>query len=133
MSDLPEGLTFSNPVTECIIEDWPIGRQRCRARFLVETKPKKGQRVLRWTENKTRTGWNKPKATTFSIRACIVTGSDGRTYIIRDLLSHIDVFQGDMKYTAGSVWKEDAIYADLMRLLRDASLQPLKSGEMTKC
>ena len=68
---------LSNPQMEVVIDDWPIGRQRCKAWFAVETGPR-GERVSRRTENKSRTGWNAPKYTTYAMRACIVDGDDGR-------------------------------------------------------
>ena len=111
--------TFSNARTEALIEDWPFGRQRCKARFQVEAKPRKGERVVRWTENKDRTGWNKPKATTFCMRCAIVDGNDGRTYILRQTCGHVNVMQGDMKYTAGSMFPGDEGYDAAMQLLKE--------------
>jgi len=107
--------TLSNPRMEVIIEDWPIGRQRCKAWFAVESGPR-GERVSRRTENKTRTGWNAPKHTTYATRARIVDGDDGRTYIVKDIGSHISVMRGDMKFSAGSVWPDDPQYADVLSL-----------------
>ena len=82
MKHVENTITFTNPRMFAEIEDWPIGRQRCRARFTVETHPKRGQRVSRVTENKTRTGWNKPKTVTYAARFIIVDGSDGRLYLL---------------------------------------------------
>ena len=75
-------MKYSNPRLAHEATDWPFGRHTCRAKFVVETHPKRGQRVLRYTENKTRTGWNKPKTTTYAPMTRIVDGDDDRTYII---------------------------------------------------
>ncbi len=107
--------TLSNPRMEVVIEDWPIGRQRCKAWFAVESGPR-GERVSRRTENKSRTGWNAPKYTTYATRTRIVDGDDGRTYIIKDVGSHISVMRGDMKFSAGNIWPEDAQHADVLSL-----------------
>jgi len=103
-----------------MIENWPFGRQTCRARFLVQTKPGKGERVARWTENKSRTGWNKPKTLTYSRRAMIVDGDDGKTYILRDCDGFINVARGDMKYSHESLWPKDNGYNAAMSLMEPA-------------
>ena len=110
--------TMSNPRTSVTIDDWPIGRQRCRARFWIERKAGKGERACRITENKTRTGWNKPKRATYARRCAIVDGDDGRTYILSSGLGSVLVMQGDMKFSAGYVYPEDSQY-DGLRLLLD--------------
>ena len=97
----PRFPTLSNPRGEAIIEDWPIGRQRCRARFTVERDPKRGQRVARETENKARTGWNAPKRSTYSTSAAIVDGFDGKTYFLTWSAEYgmITLHEGTMKYS----------------------------------
>ena len=95
-----EQITFSNPRQYAEVEDWPIGRQRCRARFTVERKIGKGERVSRVTENKTRTGWNKPKTVTYADRFVIVDGSDDRLYLLslNSTYGHsISVWPGTLK------------------------------------
>ncbi len=122
MDSLP---TFSNPVTDVTIPDWPFGRQRCRAHFWIETTTR-GQRCCRKTENKTRTGWNKPVKLTYAKRSVIVTGDDDKLYILRDHDTHVNVMRGTMKEQAGNIWsnwlgerspEEQAAYADAMALL----------------
>jgi hypothetical protein len=92
-------LTFTNLRRNAEVSDWPFGRQTCRARFEVETHPKLGQRVARYTENKTRTGWNKPKRTTYAPHFIIADGSDERTYLlsVHDHLLSVCVWPGTMK------------------------------------
>ena len=98
--DGPNGgrLSYSNPRTSAEVADWPFGRQTCRARFTIESKVGHGERVARVTENKSRTGWNKPKRTTYSRRVIIVDGSDGRLYLISwsAHYGHISVTMGTM-------------------------------------
>jgi hypothetical protein len=121
---LPE---LGNPRTEAIIEGWPIGRQRCRAWFAVETGPR-GERASRRTENRDRTGWNAPKLTTYALRTRIADGDDGRTYIVRDVGSHINVLQGDMQHDAGNAFPGDPQHAALLSLFG-----PPASAAVTAC
>lgn len=119
---LQDGLTFSNPVNELIVTIEPNDRQEW---FLVEEQPKKGQRVLRWIGNKD----GEPKATKFSSRACIVTGSDGQTYILQEIMAgHISVLRDDMRYEVGPIRHHDRTYWHVMELLNQASLARLLSG-----
>jgi hypothetical protein len=114
-------VTFSNPRTNAMIEDWPIGRQRCRARFEVEQKHGKGERVARYTENKARTGWNRPKRTTYADRFVIVDGDDGRTYLLADNRTYhaVTVWLGDMQHTSETVYacEDGARWRDLITLI----------------
>jgi hypothetical protein len=115
-------LTFSNPRKEAMIEDWPIGRQRCRASFMVETHPTRGERVCRVTENKSRTGWNAPKRTTYGSKCVIVDGSDGRTYILDHSGDYgmITIRDGNMKHTKETVFADDTErFAELFLLVTD--------------
>lgn len=118
-------MTYTNPRTEAVIDDWPIGRQRCRARFWVETDAKRGERVARTTENKTRTGSNKPKRTAYASRSVIVDGDDGRTYILQ-LGSHIAVLCGDMQHSREIVFPDDERWPELVKLLGEE--RPAPSG-----
>jgi len=110
-------MKYSNPRREAMIEDWPFGRFTCRAWFQVETKKNKGERVARRTENKSRTGWNKPKTCIYARRVMIVDGDDGKTYILREYRSHIDVFGGDMKYSHAALWPDHEDYANAAEML----------------
>ena len=95
MASIP---TFSDPTCSLMIDNWPIGRTgRCKVKFHVET-GKRGERVVRQTSRRDGT-YAKPKKLTYSRRQAIVTGDDGRTYILCESFRSITVFQGDMKYT----------------------------------
>jgi len=78
-------LTFSNPRTETIIKDWPLGRQqRGNAEFTVEIKKEgKKERIIRRTEKPNAGGaWCQPKKETYAKVVRIVDGSDGKLYIL---------------------------------------------------
>ncbi len=107
---------FSNPRREVQVDDWPFGRHTCKARFVVESHPKRGERVSRVTENKTRTGWNKPKCTTYAPRQVILDGDDGRVYLLsatRYTPDMIVVTAGTMKY-ATYLRPGDALFAEAL-------------------
>ena len=60
----------TSPETAFVVADYPYGfRLRCAIRYWIETKEKKGQRVVSQTTNPKRQGhpWNKPKASTYAI------------------------------------------------------------------
>jgi hypothetical protein len=60
----------TSPETAYVVEDYPYGfRLRCKIRYWVEFKPKKGFRFVSQTTNPKRPGevWNKPKASTYSL------------------------------------------------------------------
>ena len=112
--------TYSNPRTEAEFDDWPFGRQRCRCRFVVETDKRGRQRVARTTENKTRTGWNKPKRTTYAERFVIVDGDDGKTYLLSyhtDYGEAVGVCMSDVQHTAGGFRPEDSEFAEFKALI----------------
>jgi len=113
--------TLSNPRTEAVIDDWPIGRQRCKAWFAVESGPR-GERASRRTENRDRTGWNAPKLTTYARRTRIADGDDGRTYIVRDVVSHVNVMRGDMQHDAVNLFPGDPQYAAILALFGPAEV-----------
>ena len=99
-------LTYSNPRMHADIPNWPMGgNHRGVATFTVESKPGKGERVVRTTrrdDGRQAAG----KMLTFSVRQRIVDGSDGKTYIIRlTEYAFISVMQGGMQFQA-----EDAIF-----------------------
>ena len=119
-------LTLSNPRKFAEVADWPIGRQRCRARFQIEAKVGHGERVARVTENKSRTGWNKPKRSTYSTAWVIADGSDGRLYLVDHSRQwdRITVWPGTMKppcQTFGNIGDDDqkARYRELLPLFAD--------------
>lgn len=96
-------MTYANLTKEVTINDWPIGRQRCKAHFWIESN-KRGERACRETENKTRTGWNKAKKGTYSHKVRIGTAGNGRTYIISEnIFGSFYIMRGDMKYFEESI------------------------------
>ncbi len=110
-------MMYSNPQTRLEVADWPFGRQTCRAVFQVETMAL-GQRCSRVTENKTKTGWNKPKTTTYGLACRIVTGDDGRTYVATlGRFGSICIMDGTMKTSADHVHDSDARYPEILSLL----------------
>lgn len=70
-----------------IVEDYPYGRSlRCRIRYWLEFKPKKGFRFISQTENPKTLRWNKPKASTYALlggNMCI----DGRGHVTWDAIT----------------------------------------------
>lgn len=109
---------YSDPRLELVIEDYPLGgTKRGQCRFYVDKNPKRGARV-----GKVTTG--KPSFTTFANRAAIVTGDDGRTYVLRDVKDYgfVDVSRSDFK-THESVHKSSSPerYATLMALIDAAN------------
>jgi hypothetical protein len=59
-----------SPTTAYVVEDYPYGfRLRCKMRYWIEYKPKKGFRLVSQTSNPKRDGlvWNKPKAGTYAL------------------------------------------------------------------
>lgn len=109
---------YSNPTLELVIEDYPIGgNKRGRCRFFADHDAKRGARI-----GKITTG--KPKFTTYAKRVAIVTGDDGRTYILRDVNEYgfVDVSRSDFK-THESVHRSSnpERYAMLMALIESAN------------
>ena len=59
----------TSPETAYVVDDYPYGfRLRCKIRYWLEYKPKKGVRFASQTTNPKRAGevWNTPKASTYS-------------------------------------------------------------------
>jgi hypothetical protein len=118
-------LRFSDPVRQLVIDDYPLGgSRRGKAHFWIEPKPGKGERACRETENRAG-GWSKPKKTTFANRTLIVTGDDGKTYILRDVGSFIDVMKWNLQFTAGNFFPGDDGYDEVKALFDE------KTGENT--
>ena len=58
----------TSPETAYVVEDYPYGfRLRCRIRYWLEHKPRRGFRLVSQTTNPKKLGspWNKPKASTY--------------------------------------------------------------------
>jgi hypothetical protein len=91
-----------SPETAYLVEDYPYGfRLRCKIRYWIEYKAKKGFRFVSQTTNPKRPGevWNKPKASTYSLFG-------GAMFL--DENEHVQ-FSGLSEYSSGaeaSAWSE---------------------------
>jgi hypothetical protein len=108
--------TYSNPETSKTIHNWPFGRDRATALFYVEVDPKRGQRAVRETIDPLTGKRFSPKKLTYAKRVRFVDGSDGKTYILEDNMSHFTIMQGTMKY------QEEAIFPDSPRYAKTVAL-----------
>lgn len=111
-------MKYTNPQTEVTIHDWPYGRDRTKAHFIVEHVPGKGERVIRTTVNPKTGKPNAPKKTTFSAKARIATGEDGRLYILRlTEYNFIDILESNMKYCYETIHSENSEFEYTLSLL----------------
>jgi hypothetical protein len=112
-------LDYSNPRNEATFTDWPYGTMRTTAHFMIETKPGKGQRAVRTTVNPKTGQMGAPKALTYSQRAAIVDGSDGKTYIA-ELSSYgfVSIMQSNMQFINESIREDDPRHAGLVSMLQ---------------
>jgi len=103
---------YSNPRMSATIENWPSGSRKVTAVFAIEKHPKKGERATRQTTGAV-------KKLTYSTKARIVDGSDGRTYIaaLSSTYRIITIMNGDMKYHHESFHHDDPRYPDLLLAL----------------
>jgi hypothetical protein len=88
-----------SPESAYVVEDYPYGfRLRCKIRYWIEYKAKKGCRFVSQTTNPKRPGevWNKPKASTYSLFG-------GAMYL--DENEHVQ-FSGLSEYSSGAEAKE---------------------------
>lgn len=108
---------YSNPRMEAVIEDWPSGQHRTTATFQIEQHPKRGERATRITLNPKTGKPNAPKALTYAVKARIVDGDDGRTYIA-ELTNYgfVKIMRGDMQYQHETIFRENPRY-DAVRAL----------------
>ena len=110
-------LTYHSPCLALLILDWPSGRYQVAARFSIETHPTRGQRAVRQTQHPVKGTWSAPKTTTYAAQVRIVTGSDGKTYILELSGSgSIHIMQGNLQFTAEHVMWNDPRYAELAQL-----------------
>lgn len=126
-------ITFTNPRHLAEFDDWPSGRDRVKCKFYIEHDAKRGWRVCRQTTDK-HGKWCKPKTKTFSGMACIVDGSNGKTYILQlaqaygfvtvsrhDFMDadpkELDRDQGRIGSNTASFHKEDPEHAALVALI----------------
>jgi hypothetical protein len=105
-----ENLTYSNPRMRAVISDWPSGSKRVTAVFEIEQHPKKGERAVRTT-------FGAPKKLTYAVKARIVDGSDGRTYIAGlTIYGSISIMRGDMKISQEYLSENHPQYAAALEL-----------------
>lgn len=109
-------MQYKNPCLTKTVEDWPSGRHRVLARFVIETHPTRGQRAARVTHHPVSGRPSQPKTTTYARQARIVDGEDGRTYILEQ--HHhgpgLSVMQGNLQYQQEVIYPNDARHAALL-------------------
>ena len=114
-------ITFSDARTRAEFDDWPSGKARVKCEFWVEKGAKHGERVARRTTHPKTGRWCAPKKTTYATRQRIVTGSNGRTYILRyiGIYQTITVIDHALASHLRSVREDDdpQTYVDLFHLL----------------
>jgi hypothetical protein len=108
-------MNYSSPRLHATINDWPSGQQRVTATFAVESHPKRGERV-------TRTTTGTPKALTYAVKARIVDGDDGRTYLaMLTSFGHVSIMQGNMKFEQEVIHKNDPRYPTVHALFEETT------------
>jgi len=73
---------FVEYLDEYTTDDYPYGRSRTTARFYVDRSPRYGERVCKQTTNPKTGRVNKPKCSTYGLKAKVAIGEDGRTYML---------------------------------------------------
>jgi hypothetical protein len=116
-------VNYSNPVKKLEIDDYPIGgNNRGKCVFEVEHNETHGYRVSRKTTDKYGI-WRKPSYGTYGGKAAIVTGEDGKTYILQHMknVNAITIKRHDFKDGGSAVFMSDdpQEYVLLDRLIRD--------------
>lgn len=102
--------SYSNPRMAATIEDWPSGSKRVTARFWIEVNPKRGERGVRTTTGAAKT-------LTYTRRARIVDGDDGRTYIAElSMYGFVTIMRGDFKYEHETIHRDDQRYPATLAL-----------------
>jgi len=118
-------LTYSNPRTNLLVEDWPFGRQlKTRATFTIQRHSKRGERCVRIIEDPKTGKACAPKALTYAERQRIVDGDDGKTYIACDhsrMYRHVSIMRGDMKFSEESIHENDPRFAAVLALFEVAA------------
>ena len=110
-------LTYSNPRLLAEFNDWPYGAEFTRCVFRVEAHPRKGERVVRVTTDPKTGRETTPKALTFAVKARIVDGSNGKTYLaMLTVFGHVSIARSDMKFSHESVHEGDERYAAVRAL-----------------
>jgi len=109
-------LTYSNPRKSFTTDSWPYGSKRTTATFTIET-GKKGERASRVTVNPKTGRINKPKTTTYSTKARIVDGSDGRTYIAElTMYGCITIRKSDLHLDHERFYENNEKYPEVLEL-----------------
>ena len=112
-------IKYSNPRLSFSTDNWPYGSKRTTATFTVE-QTNKGERVSRETVNPKNGRVNKPKKTTYSTKARIVDGPDGKTYIAElSEYGHITIMQSNLQYQHESYHNGDSGFSDIAALFFD--------------
>lgn len=100
---------YSNPRMTAVIEDWPSGSKRVTATFSIEANAR-GERAVRVTTGK-------PVALTYALKARIVDGDDGRTYIAElTRYGFVSIMRGDMKIQEESIHPDNPRFAEVRAL-----------------
>lgn len=116
---------YSNPCVTKVIDTWPFGSHKTKAIFGVERKHGKGQRIIRVLIDPKTGKECTPKKLTYAVRACIVDGDDGRTYLLNQTIyKSISVMKGDMQVQHEHITNEDPRYPTLLAML--AMLEEVK-------
>lgn len=104
--------TYSNPSLTRVIENWPSGKNRATATFVVEQN-NKGERACRTTTGKT-------KKLTYAAKVRFVDGSDNRLYIIEKspYSDMISVMKGTFDYQEEVIHKssQPERYEEILKL-----------------
>lgn len=99
---------YSNPRMRAVIDNWPHGSQRVQAVFSIEA-ASRGERAIRQTSGA-------PKKLTYALKARIVDGGGGRTYIAEENGSHVTIMRGDMRFQEETIFPDNPRYAAAMAL-----------------
>ena len=102
-------MTYSNPRMSAVIENWPNGKHRVTARFEIEVVPGRGERAVRVTTGA-------PKKLTYALKARIVDGDDGRTYIAELNGSHVTIMQGNMQFQQETFFPGNTRFTEVLAL-----------------
>lgn len=103
--------TYSNPRMSANIDNWPNGKHRVVAIFSIE-QTSRGERAVRVTTGA-------PKKLTYAVKARIVDGDDGRTYIAElTQYGHVSIMRGDMKFQEESIHSDSPRYQAALALFQ---------------
>ena len=113
---------YTTAVRKLVIEDWPYGRNTCRATFTVERKNDR-ERISRVTVNPKTGRESKPKTTTYGRRCAILSDGNGKTYCAT-ISQHgelISILDGTMKTSYETLTKADGNFQIVKALIDNAS------------